>query len=426
MYHYNWNTAKLFQIFDEWSMLMILNATFSVDTFFTMGGLLVAYQLLRTLDKTKGKFNPLLMYLHRYLRLTPTYAILIGIAATLQPYLSTGPSWTIIDVRSGYCRKNWWHNLLYINNLMSVNVTENIQDNYCLGGAWYLGNDFQFFILSPFLIFPLWKWPKIGMGLLGLLSAGSMAVVGVITDVNDLPPSSIPFRQENADEYQKQVYTKPWTRIGPYLVGIWTGFILYKMKQRRSRIPKMVVLLGWILSTTCALGLIFGPKDWFNPTNKIGRWEGVFYASFHRHLWAISIGWIILACVMGSGGIVNKILSWKPFMPLGRLSFCTYLASLEIQMMYSSRVKQSLIYDPFTQTNIFFSHLTLSLFVGFVLTILLESPFMQLEKLAFGRLGEEKRKDNVAVEAHNPEFSLPRAQVPSGTSTYSNFNNNKA
>lgn len=49
-------------------MMAVLNGTLSVDTFFVMGGFLVAYNLLKIYDKTKGKLNLFMFYLHRYLR----------------------------------------------------------------------------------------------------------------------------------------------------------------------------------------------------------------------------------------------------------------------------------------------------------------------------------------------------------------------
>lgn len=52
----------------RWEMETIINATVSVDSFFLMSGLLVSYLLLRELDRTEGKFNILLFYVHRYLR----------------------------------------------------------------------------------------------------------------------------------------------------------------------------------------------------------------------------------------------------------------------------------------------------------------------------------------------------------------------
>ena len=46
----------------------VLNAFVSVDTFFLMSGCLISYLMLKELEKTKGRINFLVMYIHRYLR----------------------------------------------------------------------------------------------------------------------------------------------------------------------------------------------------------------------------------------------------------------------------------------------------------------------------------------------------------------------
>ncbi|CAG7818460.1 unnamed protein product, partial [Allacma fusca] len=112
------NSVETNQIYKDWTIYPLLNGTVCVDTFFTLGGILVAYHLLKELDTRKGRFNYLLFVAHRYLRLTPTYAISIGIVATLLPYTGSGPMWYYIEKDSEKCRKFWWYNLLYVNNIL--------------------------------------------------------------------------------------------------------------------------------------------------------------------------------------------------------------------------------------------------------------------------------------------------------------------
>ncbi|CAG7723086.1 unnamed protein product, partial [Allacma fusca] len=46
------------------------------------------------------------------------------------------------DTESRNCGKYWWHNALYVNNLVKYDVTGG-----CYGEAWYLANDMQFYLL---------------------------------------------------------------------------------------------------------------------------------------------------------------------------------------------------------------------------------------------------------------------------------------
>ncbi|QQP54372.1 Uncharacterized protein FKW44_007185, partial [Caligus rogercresseyi] len=97
-----------------------LSAELAVDTFFTVGGFLMAYLFLKFLDKSGGKFNPLMMYLHRYIRLTPTYGILILLFHTLPLKITYGPFRKSVDHLVDNCDANWWMNLLYINNFVKT------------------------------------------------------------------------------------------------------------------------------------------------------------------------------------------------------------------------------------------------------------------------------------------------------------------
>ena len=47
--------------------MAVLNGSVSVDTFFVLSGALVAYNVLKELDKRQGLNVPML-YIHRYLR----------------------------------------------------------------------------------------------------------------------------------------------------------------------------------------------------------------------------------------------------------------------------------------------------------------------------------------------------------------------
>ncbi|CAG7827395.1 unnamed protein product, partial [Allacma fusca] len=116
------------------------------------------------------------------------------------------------------CRKYWWRNLLYFNNLVT-------NPESCYSESWYLANDMQFFVLSPVLIYPLWRFKLIGMGTTCLAAIASMVVPAVLTHQMELAPTmvySMPLK-----DYFSVYYIKPWNRFGAYVVGIILGYILY-------------------------------------------------------------------------------------------------------------------------------------------------------------------------------------------------------
>ena len=141
------NIIQMFGIFNRFTFLPVANAYFSVDTFFLLSGLLVSYLTLRKISKGMrlGWKQILLMYVHRYIRLTPTLVIIILFFTNVFPYTFTGPFST--NARKGLltgntCYKYWWTNLLYINNFYPYSMGAE-----CVGWTWYLANDMQFYTL---------------------------------------------------------------------------------------------------------------------------------------------------------------------------------------------------------------------------------------------------------------------------------------
>ncbi len=114
--------------------LLFTNYDKPVDTFFLMGGLLVTTTLLNSLEKyvvnrfslpksplyhyliTNEKFhrknvNILRMYLHRYLRYTPSVALIILFYVSFTKFLGSGP---FFDPYTDNCKKYWWSALLHL------------------------------------------------------------------------------------------------------------------------------------------------------------------------------------------------------------------------------------------------------------------------------------------------------------------------
>ena len=45
-----------------------------------------------------------------------------------------------------------------------------------MGVTWYLAVDMQMFIIAPLVIWPLWKFPKIGLGVAGALTTAGQLI----------------------------------------------------------------------------------------------------------------------------------------------------------------------------------------------------------------------------------------------------------
>lgn len=176
---------------------------------------------------------------------------------------------------------------------------------------------------------------------------------------------------------------RPWCRIQTFLVGIWLGWVLHKLKGRKIRIPAILVIAGWLLAAALALTVIYSIRRWFDAFYEIPETPGYFYAALSRLAWALSVAWVIFACIKGYGGIINTVLSWKVFMPLGRLTFCAYLISFYLQLIYHMRTSQPVRYDTYNVVGSrkwFMWICSLALQVGGFMHVFNEAPCLSISR----------------------------------------------
>ena len=103
----------------------VLNALPSVDSLFIMSGTLTSYLMFRELDRATGDIKRhivtfIMYYVHRYLRLTITYALIMGVIIAIVPHVYYGPGWSALNIEADACRNNWWAHFLYVNTLLKV------------------------------------------------------------------------------------------------------------------------------------------------------------------------------------------------------------------------------------------------------------------------------------------------------------------
>lgn len=373
--------AILPDLYQRWSFQAVANAFVAVDSFFALSGLLLAYLTLKEMKKGQGKFriNWFMFYFHRFWRLTPAYMLLMMISICLSRYFGDGPLWPDQGIEVNYCKNTWWKNLLYINNFYS--------EQSCFGVSWYLANDMQFFVLSPLMLAPLYFKYRVGMVVCFIWLLGSAITPGVISNVLNLPPSAFGGGGtiQGRTDYLSNYYARPYCRIGPYIVGIIVGSLMYKT-DCKVKINKYLNLLLWLVFATLAMVVLYGLRDPINfPEDALNRDVSALYNATHRIVWGACVCWVIFACATGNGGFINTLLSWSPFVPLARLSYCIFLSHFMIISTYFDSQKSLLYMDDLNAIYVFLATLVLSVMVAFVASLSFEAPMMGLEKVIFKR-----------------------------------------
>lgn len=120
-----------------------------------------------------------MLYIHRYLRLTPLLAVTILLTMSLTRFLGNGPLWPgAFNELKEACDRKWWLSLLYIQNYVDPDYTvsfviiirswsiSNISIQFisfmiqCIPPAWYLSVDMQLFVISPLIIYLIYRFNK--------------------------------------------------------------------------------------------------------------------------------------------------------------------------------------------------------------------------------------------------------------------------
>nr|CAD7439034.1 unnamed protein product [Timema bartmani] len=267
------------QYYEEIGGAMIMNGHLVVDTFFTIGGFVLGWNILHALQKNKT-ISLFILYINRYIRLTPAYMTVVAFEAWFLYNLSSGPLWKYKAGRErDNCLNNWWTNALHINNYVQAEFP-------CIDLAWFIACDVQMFLCAPLFMILLVNKRRLGVAMLSLAIVASVVLPFTLTYVYNLDPTII------AD-------------------------------------PSPLV----------AVAIIAMGYEFYQPSLHLGRFGNAFYSGMHRTTFGACISFIIVACATGNGGIVARILEWKMLRPFSRLSYSVFLVHTVVQMVHYAAIR---------------------------------------------------------------------------------------
>ncbi|KAJ8944684.1 hypothetical protein NQ318_015892 [Aromia moschata] len=427
----------------EFIFQTISNGTFSVDTFFFTSGLLVSFLYFRS--NAKGKLDPLTNgrsglvagFLHfigliayRFARLTAPYLFTIGVVEVTMKWFNYNSVFEPPTMDHVNCPNYWWRNVLYINTLFPV-------QEMCMLWSWYLSDDTQFYVVGAVMLIlaarvcgvpqrmgapglpprlprrtsgpdygasalnkrnfllarrllsetlhPTYKifiliHFKSAAALLITFMASSWLTTGYIAYSNRHMPGS-----DDPLALFDKIYDKPWTRLGPYLIGMCTGWLLFK-KNCRIHMSKLTITIGWIAAVTCLLSLVYGLYE-----ARLPPWVGATYSALSHSAWAMGLSWIVVACVTGYGdseratlalqSIVNKILSATILYPFSRVTYCAYLIHPVVIRVMVMSMDSPLHLGSIVTIIIFMGQVVASYGLAFIVSLVFEAPAVSMLRI---------------------------------------------
>eukprot|EP00094_Tigriopus_californicus_P012896 TCALIF_12469-PA protein Name:"Similar to nrf-6 Nose resistant to fluoxetine protein 6 (Caenorhabditis elegans)" AED:0.06 eAED:0.04 QI:8/0.90/0.75/1/0.90/0.91/12/23/645 len=334
------NLLQLPKYFEGFWSQFVLNGYPSVDSFYFLSGTLVAYLTFKEIERCEGRFNLIVFYIHRYLRLTGVYFMVLLFRASLLKFLISGPNVANDEVTN--CRQVLWRQVLYINNF----YPKEDQAKYppCAGPSWYLATDMQMFLVTPFLMYPMWRFKKF---------------------------------------FFNYFWPIVWILVSTITIMVLT---------------EVVVLIGWIV----ALGGLFAVVYGLNLPSYFGeemareptRATAISYGGLHRLTWGIALSWVVWACTKGYGGWINSFLSWEGFIPLARLTYVMYLIHDIWVTLYAGKYLHTITFNHFEAALASLWVFAVTTVVAFPVVVCIEAPILHLEKFLFSKLLANKPKQS--------------------------------
>ncbi|CAI2386557.1 unnamed protein product [Moneuplotes crassus] len=389
------NILSMQNMMTTWYFVIVPGGFFAVDVFFMMSGFLTFYLLTVKMYPKKGWTNFPMVYFHRWFRLFTPAAFCILLTNFVFKHLGSGPSFQ--QSWNMNCEKYWWSSLIFINNLVPWNT-----GLMCMSWFWYLANDFEFFLISPIIIFFYCRNKIVGYALVAILMLVNYIVNMVLTAQNDL---GIMFTLSGGGDFFDLVYMKPWSRFAAYGVGAIFGFMYYEYKQDKKKMadenleeirpslstkimmaPKYSTLItyfyffsGLFLTSFFVFIQISFYKEKLN-SNPWSKTSNMLYNAFGRSFFVLGLILIIIPTFQGRLPWIKHLLGNNTMIVLGRITFGVYLMHIPWIIMLLADSRQGMWVSNLNAWWLVLGIAPISFLFAIPFSMYAEVPFMNLEK----------------------------------------------
>ena len=252
----------------------------------------------------------------------------------------------------------------------------------------YIGTEFIFYLFSPLFLVLFLRHPKTAHFVCCVAIGIGCALRALLMHFHSYPPAQMSFFQASQytaaiNDYHENFYTKPYTRFGPYLIGLMLGQRLYTSPKpfpciyvRRLLIVTCLVLLAWSIAGVY-------PNHFNNPSTFVYVY-GLFYGAAHHSTFAVAIA---LAIALLYNEQTNSrcltILTCKPIVLMANVSYGAYLMQMVpvVWFLTWSTFPQH-FHGVFKHTIVALVVGSMSYFVGFFyVTVPVEMPTIALQRL---------------------------------------------
>ncbi len=350
----------------------------AVDTFFFLGALLLSFVVVRRTASSKrlgGWRAVVFLVASRVLRVVPLYYFVLLVWFQVVPMIAAGPVAWRVQHEMDKCGAAWWANLLFLNNFLPPEYGA-----MCMGWSWYLAVDMQLFVvLGPPLLALLVRMERLWLFVALVAAPLCLAAMGY----------SLYFALQlgyMVGEYSTYVYSKPYARMVPFVLGLATGGLLARHSPSSVKLPWHLTALLHTLALAafgyCAVAHLFVVVDPAAAGSfvSLAAWS-VSYSVLYAVVWSAMLMWLVFSCYHRLlPSLIQGPMEWRLWTVLGRLGFGIYLVHpVILHAREYGRIQLPAMTVVWVLDN-FLAVFFASVCVAFVLYVVVEYPASALVK----------------------------------------------
>ncbi|GBP13915.1 Nose resistant to fluoxetine protein 6 [Eumeta japonica] len=234
------------------SQLFFLNGSVLVQTFFVMSAFLLAFNFQLHAERHTPTWMDIPKgILIRWIRVTPTYLLVLGTVCTWFRHMGSGPLWySLVESETRACRRYWWLHPLYLNNYV-------YEETFCMLQSWYLAADTQLFYIG-LAICVLARSKRARRTVLWILF--TVAIIGPAAEAYMLnmdasfmqTPESMRLVYAKSDVF-RLTHIPAHMNLAPYVLGLAAGFLTYSLQLKQPDLSEYKVFTSECTYLLCEI-----------------------------------------------------------------------------------------------------------------------------------------------------------------------------
>jgi hypothetical protein len=206
--------------------------------------------------------------------------------------------------------------------------------------AWFVGADFQLFLIAPFIIWAYIRYPERIGSIIGYAIIISLALAMIL---NEELENTFNLNLEMSFDVRKYIFRNPFLRLPVYFLGISMGVSFRNYKNRNggsffkavetdTKIRRILILFGLALMTSITLI----PQSLQNG----GSWGGWFsscYQAVSGFLFVLGMIFVVASAMVKKWEVLTSVLSSGLSRNISRITYSGFLISGIVIMVHTFR-----------------------------------------------------------------------------------------